>query len=114
MGRTKIASFQRKSYKNLQLNARKIPNLSNEIIDFGIVQAERSSWLTPTRIVNVFCCLLLAQLQTLSITHDLCYGSRQKRSKLLDAKPVLVKCTDYLETSYSKSVHFLSVVVVRQ
>jgi hypothetical protein len=40
MGRTKIASFQRKSYKNLQLNARKIPNLSNEIIDFGIVQAE--------------------------------------------------------------------------
>jgi hypothetical protein len=40
MGRTKIASFQRKSYKNLQLNARKIPNLSNKIIDFGIVQAE--------------------------------------------------------------------------
>jgi hypothetical protein len=48
MGRTKIASFQRKSYKNLQLNARKIPNLSNEIIDFGIVQAEQLHLRPPS------------------------------------------------------------------
>ena len=40
MGRTEIAGFRPKSYKNLQMNARKMANLSNEIQGFRIVQAE--------------------------------------------------------------------------
>jgi hypothetical protein len=48
MGRTEIAGFRPKSYKNLQAKARETTNFSNEIRDFRIFQAELKSFLYAT------------------------------------------------------------------